>query len=107
MLPDITYGAEILTLTKAETKNIRIAYRKMEKLGLVIKLSDRVTNLERRNRTKIQDIIEITTKLKWLFASQVARMKNDRWTRRNLQWMPRMDKRSRGIPPARWAVDPK
>ncbi|KAK4881284.1 hypothetical protein RN001_004603 [Aquatica leii] len=34
-------------------------------------------------------------------------MQRDRWTKRLLEWRPKMDKRSRGRPPTRWSDDIK
>lgn len=34
-------------------------------------------------------------------------MTDNRWTKRILEWRPRMDKRSRGRPPTRWSDDVK
>ena len=45
---------------------------------LGIKLIDKVPNLEIRQRTKINDILEEITKLKWKWAGHVAHMKANR-----------------------------
>lgn len=48
-------------------------------------------NTEIRRRTIIQDIKETFTKLKWLFAGNVARLKSDRWTKILLEWKRQVD----------------
>ena len=53
---------------------------------LGIKLIDKVPNLEIRQRTKINDILEEITKLKQKWAGHVARMKDNRWTVRCTEW---------------------
>ena len=56
-------------------------------------------------RTKITDIIEYTLKQKWKWAGHIARMKDNRWTKRCTEWQPRRGKRSRGRPSRRWQDD--
>jgi len=107
VLPVMTYGAETLTLTKGTVEKLEVAQRKMERAMLGIRLQDRIRNTEIRRRTKVQDIIQRITTLKWKWAGHVARFKDDRWTIRILTWRPRADKRSRGRPPTRWSDDIK
>ena len=72
---------------------------------LGIKLIDKVPNLEIRQRTKINDILEEITKLKWKWAGHVARMKDNRWTVRCTEWQVRDGRRSKGRPKRRWRDD--
>ena len=51
------------------------------------------------------DIIEYTLKQKWKWAGHIARLKDNRWTRRCTEWQPRRGKRSRGRPSRRWQDD--
>ena len=60
---------------------------------------------EIRKRAKILDIIEYTLKQKWKWAGHIARMKDNRWTKRCTQWQPRRGKRSRGRPSRIWQDD--
>ena len=46
-----------------------------------------------------------TLKQKWKWAGHVARLKDNRWTRRCTEWQPRRGKRSRGRPSRRWQDD--
>ena len=69
---------------------------------LGLKLQDKIPCSEIRKRTKIIDIIEHTLKQKWRWAGHIARMKDDRWTKRCTEWQPRRGKRSRGRPSRRW-----
>ena len=41
------------------------------------------------------------------FREGVCRRTDRRWSKRVLEWRPRLDKRSVGHPPARWADDLK
>ena len=107
VLPVITYGAETLTFTKKSAENLRVAQRAMERAMLGITKRDRIPNNTIRQRTKIKDIVEYVTRMKWRWAGHVARSSNDRWTKRLMEWRPRADKRSRGRPPTRWNDDLK
>ena len=42
---------------------------------------------------------------KWKWAGHIARLKDNRWTRRCTEWQPRRGKRSRGRPSRRWQDD--
>ena len=72
---------------------------------LDLKLKGKIPCLEIRKRTKIIDIIEYTLKQKWKWAGHIARLKDNRWTRRCTEWQPRRGKRSRGRPSRRWQDD--
>ena len=58
-----------------------------------------------KKRTKIIDIIEYTLKQKWKWAGHIARLEDNRWTKRCTEWQPRRGKRSRGRPSRRWQDD--
>ena len=55
--------------------------------------------------TKVTDIIEYTLKQKWRWAGHIARLKDNRWTKRCTEWQPRRGKRTRGRPSRRWQDD--
>ena len=77
----------------------------MERKMLDLKLQDKIPCTEIRKRTKIIDIMEYTLKQKWKWAGHIARLKDNRWTRRCTEWQPRRGKRSRGRPSRRWQDD--
>lgn len=104
----MTYGSETLTLTKQIVKKIRTTQFAMERSILGLSLRDRVPNHEIRRRSGVQDAIQKITMLKWNWAGHVARMTDNRWTKRITEWRPREDAlRSRGRPPTRWSDDLK
>ena len=72
---------------------------------LDLKLKDKIPCSEIRKRTKIIDIIEYTLKQKWKWAGHIARLEDNRWTKRCTEWQPRRGKRSRGRPSRRWQDD--
>ena len=77
----------------------------MERKMLNLKLQDKMPCSVIRKRTKINDIVEYTLKQKWRWAGHIARMKDNRWTKRCTDWQPRRGKRSRGRPSRRWQDD--
>ena len=42
---------------------------------------------------------------KWKWVGHIARLKDNRWTRRCTEWQPSRGKRSRGRPSRRWQDD--
>ena len=72
-----------------------------------LKLQDKAPCSEIRKRTKTIDIIEYTLKEKWRWAGHIARMKDNRWTKRCTEWQPRRGKIIRGRPSRGWQDDIK
>lgn len=108
VLPVLTYGAETLTLTKKAVQKIKVTQRAMERLMLGLTLRDHITNDELRRRTRVIDAVERIAILKWNWAGHIARVQDNRWTRRIVEWRPRQDAyRNRGRPPTRWSDDIK
>lgn len=109
VLPVLTYGSETLTLTQKTVNKIRTAQRAMERSMLGVTLRDKIRNEELRRRTRVADAIEKITHLKWSWAGHIARMSDDRWTKKILEWRPRDEEahRNRGRPPTRWTDDLK
>ena len=81
ILPAMTYGCQTWSLNKQMTNKLRTAQRAMERKMLDLKLKDKIPCSEIRKRTKIIKIIEYTLKQKWKWASHIARLKDNRWTR--------------------------
>ena len=105
ILPTMTYGCQTWSLNKQTTNKLRTAQRAMERKMFDLKLKDKIPCSEIRKRTKIIDIIEYTLKQKWKWAGHIARLKDNRWTKRYTEWQPRRGKRSRGRPSRRWQDD--
>ncbi|CAH2231720.1 jg14303 [Pararge aegeria aegeria] len=103
----MAYGAETWTLAVDLIHKFKVAQRVIERAMLGISLRDRIRNDEIRRRTKVTDIAQRISKLKWQWASHVCRRTDGLWGRRVLEWRPRIDKRSVGRPPARWTDDLK
>jgi len=87
----MTYGAETLTLTQKSAE--KVAQRAMERSMLGVGLRDRIPNEIIRQRTKVADVVERIATVKWAWAGHLARTRDDRWTKRVIEWPP---SRSRG-----------
>ena len=105
VIPTLSYGAQTWSLTKEIVNKISICQRAMERKMLGIKLQDKIPNKEIREKTKLNDILEVITRSKWKWAGHVARMSDNRWTIRSTEWQVREGKRSRGRPKRRWQDD--
>ena len=101
-LPTMTYGCQMWSLTKATTQRLRTAQRAMERKMLKAKLKDKIPCREIRAKTNIKDVVKFAAKQKWKWAGHVARLNDNRWTKRITDWQPRYGKRSRGRQVKRW-----
>ncbi|KAJ0184012.1 hypothetical protein K1T71_000435 [Dendrolimus kikuchii] len=106
VLPVLTYGAETWTLTAGLVHKFQIAQRAMERAMLGVSFMDKIRNEDIRKRTKVTDIARKISKLKWQWAGHICRRTDGRWSKRVLEWRPRLGKRSVGRPPARWTEIP-
>ena len=70
---------------------------------LNVKLKDRIRNTIVRQRTRVTDIVQCVTNMKWKWTGHIARMKENRWTIRSTEWQIR-GVRSFGRP-KRWRHD--
>ena len=105
VLSTMTYGCQTWSLNTQLTNKMRTGQRAMERKMLNLKLQDKKPCSEIRKRTKIIDSTEYTLKQKWRWVGHIARMKDNRWTKRCTEWQPRRRKRSRGPPSRRWQGD--
>jgi len=55
-----------------------------------------------RAKTGVKDIVQVIKKPKWRWAGHVARMNDNRWTKRITDWCPYKYKRSKKRPDIRW-----
>ena len=72
---------------------------------LKAKLKDKIPCREIRAKTNIKDVVKFAAKQKWKWAGHVARLNDNRWTKRITDWQPRYGKRSRGRQLKRWRDD--
>ena len=69
----MTYGAETWSFTMGLISKLSIVQRAMERAMLGVSLRDRLRNEEIRRRTKVTDIAQRISKLKWQWAGHIAR----------------------------------
>ena len=75
-------------------KKFKVAQRAMERAMLGLSLRVRIRNEEIRRRTKVVNIYQRISKLKWQWAGHVARRSDGRWVKKILELRPCMGKRS-------------
>ena len=101
IIPAMTYGSETWKLTKGSENKLIRAQRAMERSMMKLTLRNKKRASWIRQNTKVDDIIESIKIQKWRWAGHVARLQDNRWTKRLTEWMPR-GKRLRKRPNARW-----
>ena len=74
VLPTMTYGWQTWSLSKALVKKLEICKRVMKRKMVNVKLKRRIKNTINRQRTRVIDIVEHVTNMKWKW---VARLKMD------------------------------
>lgn len=74
----LKYEAAMSTKKKASENKVKIAQRAMER-GVLEKRA-KMTNHRIHQQTKVFDVIERITSLKWNWAGHNARMTAERWT---------------------------
>jgi hypothetical protein len=102
VLPAMSYGSETWSLTKADETRLAVAERAMERRMLKISIRDKIKNETIRETSGVQDIVLETRRSKMRWAGHVARMKDNRWTSRIIDWYPREIIRTIRRPPRRW-----
>ena len=80
VIPNMTYGCQTWSLSKAMGQKLRTAQRAMKSKMLNLKIKDKVSYTEIRKRTRVQDIVQFVLKQKWKWAGHVARLDDNRWT---------------------------
>ena len=105
ILPTLTYECQTWDTDERYKDGILPTENRKKNVMLGKKFIDKEPNLEIRERTKINGILEEITKLKWKWAGYVAHMRDNRWTVRCTEWRVRDGKRSKGRPKRRWRDD--
>jgi hypothetical protein len=72
---------------------------------LAVSPRDRIRNQVIRQSTQVTEIAHRISMLKWQWADHISRRPNNRWSKRVLEWTPRLGKRRVGRPQARWSDD--
>ena len=77
-----------VVIDQATTQRLRTAQRAMERKMLKAKLKDKIPCREIRAKTNIKDVVKFAAKQKWKWAGHVARLNDNRWTKRITDWQP-------------------
>ena len=105
--PSLTYACETWTLTVKEKRKLAVAQKRMERAMLGITLLDRVPNEVIRRRTMLTDILDMVWRRKVKWATNLARMNEERWSKCLTEWIPLGRKRNVGGQYMRWEDDLK
>lgn len=105
LLPSLTYACQTWKFTRKVKNKITSCQRSMERSILKIKKIQKIRHTDIRQKTKAIDALSHSQKLKWRWAGHVARLSDNRWTRKTTQWTGPLGQRRRGRPNARWADD--
>ena len=82
----MTYGCQAWSPTKALVKKLETSQWVMERKMLYVKLKDRIHGTITKQRTRVTDIVQYVTNVKWKWAGHIARVKDNRWTIRSTEW---------------------
>ncbi|CAB3226849.1 unnamed protein product [Arctia plantaginis] len=74
----------------------------MERSMLNIKRINKIRHTKIRNITKATDGLAQALALKWKWAGHIARLQDQRWTKRVTEWRGPVGKRKKGRPSIRW-----
>ncbi|MGH0178353.1 UNVERIFIED_CONTAM: hypothetical protein FKN15_077393 [Acipenser sinensis] len=102
VLPAMLYGAETWSLTVVDRLKLAFTERAIERRMVGIKRTDRISNEQMRQMTKVKDAVELADKSKKRWAGHLARRTDGRWTLAVTEWLPLDIKRPLGCPATRW-----
>lgn len=102
VLPCLTYACQTWKYTTNIINKLSICQRGMERSMLSIRKVQKIKHIKIRQLTKATDVVNHTLKLKWKWAGHIARLQDERWTRRVTIWTGPPGKRHRGRPLTRW-----
>ena len=105
MLPVMTYGWGIWSLSNTQLEKLVTTQMKMERIMVEVTFKDRKSTHWIRKQSGVTDISRNIRKSKHIWADYVARRSNKRWTIRATEWIPREHKESQGRPRTRWCND--
>ncbi|CAH2239680.1 jg12456 [Pararge aegeria aegeria] len=75
----MNFGSKTWSLTMGLIKRLRVTQRAVERAMLGVSLRDQIRNVEICRRTKVTDIAQRVTKLKWKWAGHIVWRKDGRW----------------------------
>ncbi|WKY03659.1 hypothetical protein Q1695_004984 [Nippostrongylus brasiliensis] len=107
VLPAMCYATETWPDNKAVAKDMQTTHRALERCFLKTSLRQQrqqgIRSSELREKSQLADPLQYMKKSKHRWAGHLLRRKDDRWSLRVTEWLPRDHKRPLGRPPTRWA----
>ena len=102
IIPTIIYDAQSWTLTSNLANKLRVTQNTMERSMLGVRKSDRIkmTKIKKQLKNNKNIMVEARKRI-WDWAGHVARIGDNRWTRKINWWSP-CSRRRRGRQRARW-----
>ena len=94
----MTYACETWTTIKRMDNKLRVTQRAMECLMAGVTKKDHIRSTELRRKTKVEDIVLRIKKSKWRWAGHTTRQNDNQWTKRLLDWTPRIGRKNKGRP---------
>ena len=86
VFPSLLYGCQTWNLTEKQKKDLQTCQRKIEMKILGLSLKDRVPNTMIREITKLGDVAQRASRLKWKWGGHVARLQNNIWAYLYTMW---------------------
>ena len=105
LLPCLTYACQTWKYTNKIKNKIVTCQRGLERSMLNIRRRQKVRHTKIKNILKSTDALIHARTLKWRWAGHVARIQDDRWTKRITTWKGPRGKRRIGRPHAKWQDD--
>lgn len=107
LLPCLTYGCQTWKFTAETRKKIIVCQRGLERSMLKLRKLDKIRHTKIRKITKATNALSHAKKMKWKWAGHVARLTDQRWTKKVTFWNGPLGKRRKGRPVTRWEDDIK
>lgn len=105
LLPCLTYACQTWKYTSTIKSKITSCQRGIERSMLNIRKIQKIRHTKIRNMTKATDALRHAQKLKWQWAGHIARLQDERWTKKITMWEGPKGKRHKGRPHTRWEDD--
>lgn len=84
----VLYACEIWTLTNTSTTILIRWQRRLERATVGIRLRDRISSVEIRKKTKLENWLKAALERKWRFAAKLLGKQN--WAEFVTEWIPKL-----------------
>ncbi|CAH2269222.1 jg1742 [Pararge aegeria aegeria] len=105
LLPSLTYACQTWKFTRKVKNKIISSQRSIERSIMKIRKIQKIRHTHIRQKTQAIDALNYSQKLKRRWTGHIARLSDNRWTRKTTQWTDPLKQRKRGRPNARWVDD--